>query len=622
MSASPSPPPVCLSLVVSGAVSLGAYEAGAIAQLAQALDEWNENHHEPWLAVDVIAGASAGAMTGAMLAHHLMTGTPVEQFVRQLRQVWTQDSTSLDRLLQTTKSDRYALLSSAAIAETGRRALPEASPGGGRIPRELVLTLTLTNLQGSLFNVSLWEWGSDGPPPRPALRARTYRDWITFRFTGDGAVEEVSGPAVAGNRPADWQRVLWAALASGAFPFAFQPVRLTRRLEDYPDAVGVGEITENTGTQYTYTDGGVLDNQPLKRAIEATETLPTTHQRGVARLYLMIEPNPPRETDPACVTADIQAADGPSIEWPWTRLLAHLYAALREQSVYLDLHESQKVNQRLTWRDEGLLPLLHDLVRSLPPERLHQILPGARDRAAEVAEFKHRQAGAPQGTSSFLEEQLRRYREEDTAPLAHLLPEQQELLLLLTFLVDNMAGLRGKRRVYVARVHPEDAEQELAGEFLGHFGGFLDRRFREHDFARGARDMHLFLTRWIAKHAGSALPLKPLWEQKHLAREAFEMARVDLADLRPPVKRRYLGAVLRGLRRLALEELEELEIVPRQGLMRMCAVALLALMESHIRLFIRYRRLWPALMMAGLPALALLGVWKLAEVARQWLAGR
>ena len=60
-----------IALALSGAISAGAYTAGVLDFLIQALDAWERARHEPGTpghraCITVIAGASAGAVTGAL----------------------------------------------------------------------------------------------------------------------------------------------------------------------------------------------------------------------------------------------------------------------------------------------------------------------------------------------------------------------------------------------------------------------------------------------------------------------------------------------------------------------------------------------------------------------------
>src|SRR4051812_43560656 len=73
-----------LGLTMAGAVSAGAYTGGVLDYLLQALDGWYKNRHRPDvpqhnISLDIISGASAGGITGAMaaLVLHLEERYPV-----------------------------------------------------------------------------------------------------------------------------------------------------------------------------------------------------------------------------------------------------------------------------------------------------------------------------------------------------------------------------------------------------------------------------------------------------------------------------------------------------------------------------------------------------------------
>ena len=78
-----------IALVIPGAVSLGAYEAGALTALLRLIRASGGA-----IVVDTIVGASAGSVTGALLAHALLTGRGDED----LEDLWVRQ-TSITNLL-------------------------------------------------------------------------------------------------------------------------------------------------------------------------------------------------------------------------------------------------------------------------------------------------------------------------------------------------------------------------------------------------------------------------------------------------------------------------------------------------------------------------------------------
>jgi predicted acylesterase/phospholipase RssA len=68
-----------IGLALAGAISAGAYTAGVLDFLTQALSEWDARRGQPGVpshrvAIKVIAGASAGAITGALGAVAIAPG--------------------------------------------------------------------------------------------------------------------------------------------------------------------------------------------------------------------------------------------------------------------------------------------------------------------------------------------------------------------------------------------------------------------------------------------------------------------------------------------------------------------------------------------------------------------
>ncbi|HXA77853.1 MAG TPA: hypothetical protein VNV41_12055 [Candidatus Acidoferrales bacterium] len=66
-----------LAITISGAVSLGSYEAGVIFEIFDAIaqhNQWAEANNQPneRMEVDVLTGASAGGMSAAVIAQRLL----------------------------------------------------------------------------------------------------------------------------------------------------------------------------------------------------------------------------------------------------------------------------------------------------------------------------------------------------------------------------------------------------------------------------------------------------------------------------------------------------------------------------------------------------------------------
>src|SRR5688572_24408183 len=92
-----------LGLAMAGAISAGAYSAGVLDFLIEALDEWEKVRGQPDIpnhrvVITVVSGASAGAITGALgavsLAGSLQKGAlattpfPVSGVLPNLYEAW------------------------------------------------------------------------------------------------------------------------------------------------------------------------------------------------------------------------------------------------------------------------------------------------------------------------------------------------------------------------------------------------------------------------------------------------------------------------------------------------------------------------------------------------------
>src|SRR5262245_48112580 len=117
-----------LALTVSGAVSLGSYEAGVLYEVVTALAAHNRHatRASERIEIDVLTGASAGGMSVAVLAQKLLYDGSSFRGPEDnpLHAPWVQDI-DLDNLLAMDPRDnaRDAVLSSSAVDDISRRYL-------------------------------------------------------------------------------------------------------------------------------------------------------------------------------------------------------------------------------------------------------------------------------------------------------------------------------------------------------------------------------------------------------------------------------------------------------------------------------------------------------------------
>ena len=160
-------PPLRIALTLSGAVSLGAYEAGAMAALLRTLQA-HVAEDEPPVIVDAISGASAGSMTGLLTAFALATGADP---IPLMHRAWV-ETPSLDRLRA---HDGSAPLTVDALRTTAvdilRTAARTAPPQG----RPIVLSMAVVALRGLEYDLPR-QVGDD-------IDATTHLLWRDFTIT-------------------------------------------------------------------------------------------------------------------------------------------------------------------------------------------------------------------------------------------------------------------------------------------------------------------------------------------------------------------------------------------------------------------------------------------------------
>jgi predicted acylesterase/phospholipase RssA len=441
-----------IGLTISGAISLGAYEGGALAAFLVAVQEM-----QGAVVVDAITGASAGAITAVVAARCLARGCdPVEAMTAS----WV----DLPDLKSMKTHDKRSPLSAQVLAEgarkllgTGEGALRDGPPDKQQ-REEVRLALTMVALGGYRYEIKTLEEGT-------VVDAITYVDWGELRL---GKATSTDG----------WSAAAEIALASAANAVAFPPKRVKRSPEDIERARKAGVKNPPDPRGAWYTDGGTIDNEPFGRLLDLLG------DEGAERLLLLVHPTPTRTPPPAIWT-------DPDHQPRWTRTGLHANTIRSAQSIYDDLRRLEKTNQRLLWTRDASEGLAAALERVSSTEARDEIRNAIRGIISELDEKR-----------VTLNAQIKR-----APPGPEPRTEESETLSeLLATLIQRATGLTGKRPVRVEVVTPDldpsgaPADQLLAGERLGHFFGFLDVRFRQSDFALGYRNMLAFLTKVLPKY--------------------------------------------------------------------------------------------------------------------------
>ncbi len=334
--------PFYLGLNMSGTVSAGAYTAGVMDFLIEALDAWyaerekqkaaHGDRFDEWtippheLQLAVLTGASGGGITAALAAAALSQKL---DYVRE--QSPTPDPASnalfaswVSRIdlqpllghadLDADTSNVASLLDSTVIRDIARDALTIRQPLPNKrewVKDGLKVVLTLTNLAGTPYAVEL-------QTDPDSARALYHADRRQFEVLWTAAPTGGETVPLHGDGSGRWNELGKAAIATSAFPLVLAPQTLDRTAGEYnqrqwqvieplPECApnGLQEeskpmpptwgLPDSAGLQTLNVDGGVTNNSPF----------------DCARLELaaLIPPNPsghnvrdPREADRAVVS--------------------------------------------------------------------------------------------------------------------------------------------------------------------------------------------------------------------------------------------------------------------------------------------------------------------------------
>jgi hypothetical protein len=328
-----------IGLVMAGAVSAGAYAAGVVDFLIQALDEWHQAKDERpgevpshEVCLKVIAGSSAGGMTGAIAAgtlsgtHLPLTSLPGKRPDEEGRQsnnlysAWV-DQIDIRPLLDDrdlSGSDRTvrSLLDASILEDIAETAIDFDARDETRayVADPMHLILTVTNLKGVPYDISFQ--GNRGIPHRTA-RHTDYKEFALGRSEPDKSEAlwlNARDPAAP-----EWDTLREYALATGAFPGGLAPRLLRRRRDDYehrewevplrPD----GGTTDQCWTRTSITpswsaglrdeeayrflavDGGAMNNEPFELArqkLAGEDGFNPRSAEEATRSVLMVDPFP------------------------------------------------------------------------------------------------------------------------------------------------------------------------------------------------------------------------------------------------------------------------------------------------------------------------------------------
>jgi Patatin-like phospholipase len=283
-----------IGINMAGAVSAGAYTAGVLDFLTEALEQWYAAKAADYpkvpmhdISIDVFSGASAGGMC-ASIASVMLQGSfehirnPEDPSVvntnNRFYESWV-NKIDIQWLLEANDIEEgrpvISLLDSTIIDEIAEYALtPGPAIKRPYVSDSLTLFLTLTNVRGTPYSLS---GDAEGSAEEDTAY---YGDKLQFETVQDAnavPLAPFAKPLPIGMSGGCWPLLQTAAKATGAFPLFLAPRKIDRLAKDY--MFSPWEPVSKTNPPYvaphwplnpddTFTtlnvDGGVTDNDPFQ----------------------------------------------------------------------------------------------------------------------------------------------------------------------------------------------------------------------------------------------------------------------------------------------------------------------------------------------------------------------
>jgi hypothetical protein len=296
-------PRLRLSLTISGAVRVGAFEGGALAALVVASRALGEET----LVIDSIASASVGSINDLLTARSLLGGVdPVSLFGA----AWVGNG-GVENGGAESGGQSWSARTTIALGAgpLGPHGLP-SGPVAARQSEPVRLSMALSNLENLIGE-------RPGPDHVPESTGGTVLDWYSVELTSAAT-------------PSDFRALVHAAGMSGCAECVDTPAP---------------------------------DNRPLGRTIDLVEDIASDDQR----LYLVVDPDPTLPSLTASVYDDLTRLEraGAHIEWIEQAGGARALDVLRRQGDVVA--EARRImTERGADRSDDYAALLEELVHSAP----------------------------------------------------------------------------------------------------------------------------------------------------------------------------------------------------------------------------------------------------------------
>jgi hypothetical protein len=261
-----------IGLTSAGAVSAGAYTAGVMDFMLQALHEWHQhrtNCHT--VQIQALSGASAGGICSALVIPWLFRNSKEFGNKSIFYQCWVQ-GISIEKLLDIPEQSKDSLLNAQHIHDIANQFIsnPSTNQSGQKynslpayINPDLQLFLTLTNLNGYAYGITV-----DKHSIKPDYIMRNHSDYDAFTLS-----ESAPNGFTRINQHQGWEQLRRATLATSAFPLALEAKNISildnqanRIAKHFAERHTLPKdiVIEDYGRrEFLCADGGMTNNEPF-----------------------------------------------------------------------------------------------------------------------------------------------------------------------------------------------------------------------------------------------------------------------------------------------------------------------------------------------------------------------
>jgi predicted acylesterase/phospholipase RssA len=344
-----------LALVMNGGVSLAVWMGGVACEIDNArrasngipprdgATEQEKAVHELWVratqragvrvAVDVIAGTSAGGLNGVLLATAIARGASLAG----LKRLWHDSGQmSAEALFRPQQNGVLSLMNGDFFHDQIIGELQKMTPTPHGRNVSLIVTSTALGPSSRLVRDS---GGVTFPEADHRRRFHFSRHAARPCYCeGDNGYQLHDGEPV--DDLTDDETLGWAGRASASYPVAFAPVEETPLLRErrvWPDW-DTGEAPD------WLADGGILDNSPFDPVLESIQRKPVTGPWK--RTLCFVVPSGDEAVLGRDITPPAGGAGGASEPPPWTSVAAAAFSFPREANFRDDIDHLHQIIRR------------------------------------------------------------------------------------------------------------------------------------------------------------------------------------------------------------------------------------------------------------------------------------